>query len=83
MSKRNNLAELMFLFKIVLSRLKSKLSLILRSNLLFPFVKKVNSSKAGILLQFKTWSRIVLPFDGLNFLNVKGDIPQTDKRIDT
>ena len=35
----------------------------------------VNSSKDGILLQFRTWSRIALSFDGLNFLNVKGDIP--------
>ena len=42
----------MFLFKIGLSRLISKLSLISRSNLLFPFVKIVNSSKDGMLLQF-------------------------------
>ena len=42
--KRNNLAELMFLFKIGLPRLISKLSLISRTNLL-PFVKMVNSSK--------------------------------------
>ena len=74
MSKRNNLAEL-FLFKIGLSRLISKLSLISRSNLLFPFVKIVNSSKDGMLLQFKRWSRIALSFDGLVFLNVKSDIP--------
>ena len=65
----------MFLFKIGLSRLISKLSLISRSNLLFPFVKIVNSSKDGMLLQFKRWSRIALSFDGLVFLNVKDDIP--------
>ena len=65
----------MFLFKIGLSRLISKLSLISRTNLLFPFVKMVNSSKDGMLLQFKRWSRIALSFDGLVFLNVKGDIP--------
>ena len=34
----------------------------------------VKSSKDGILLQFR-WSRIALSFDGLTFLNVKGDIP--------
>ena len=65
----------MFLFKIGLSRLISKLSLISRTNLLFPFVKMVNSSKDGILLQFKRWSRIALSCDGLVFLNVKVDIP--------
>ena len=74
MSKRNNLAQL-FLFKIGLSRLISKLSLISRPNLLFPFVKIVNSSKDGMLLQFKRWLRIAFFFDGLVFLNLKGDIP--------
>ena len=64
----------MFLFKIGLSHLISKLSLISRTNLLFPFVKMVNS-KEGMLLQFKRWSRITLSFEGLVFLNVKGDIP--------
>ena len=64
----------MSLFKIGLFRLISMLSLISRKNLLFTFVKMVNSSKDGILLQFKTWSRIALSFDGLMFLNVKGDI---------
>ena len=65
----------MFLFKIGLSRLKSKLSLIPRTNLLFPFAKLVNSSKEGILLQFKRWSQIALSFDGLVFLDIQGDIP--------
>ena len=65
----------MFLFKIGLSRLTSKLSLILRTNLLSPFAKMVNSSKDEILLQFKRWSLIALSTDGLVFLNVKGNIP--------
>ena len=50
MSKRSNLAELIFLFKIGLSRLTSKLSLILRTNLLFSFAEMVNFLKDGILL---------------------------------
>ena len=50
---RANLAELMFLFEIDLSHLKSKLSLILRANLLFPFVKVINFSNDGVLLQPK------------------------------
>ena len=58
-----------------LSRLISKLSLISRPNLLFPFVKIVNSSKDEMLMQFKRWLRIALFFDGLVFLNLKGDIP--------
>ena len=62
------------IFKKNLSRLISKLSLISRTNSLFPFVKMVNSPKDGVLLQFKIWSRIQLSFDGLVFLNVKGDI---------
>ena len=70
LSKRNNLAELMVLFKIGLSRLISKLSLISRSNSLFPFVKIVNSSKDGMLLQFKRWSRIALSFDKSEFKNL-------------
>ena len=65
----------MFLFKIGLSRLISKLSLISNTNLLFLFAKMVNSSKDGMLLQFKRWLGIPLSFDGLVFLNVKGDIP--------
>ena len=65
----------MFFFKIGLSRLIGKLYLISKANLLSPFVKMVNSSKNGMLLQFKRWSRIALFFDGLVFLNVKGDIP--------
>ena len=55
MSKRSNLAELIFLFKIGLSRLTSKLSLILRTNLLFSFAEMVNFLKDGILLQFIGW----------------------------
>ena len=35
----------------------------------------VNSSKDRMLLQFRRWSRIAVSFDGLPFLNVKGDIP--------
>ena len=65
----------MFLFKIDLSRLISKFSLISRSNLLFLFFKIVNLSKDGMLLQFKWWSRMTLSFYGLVFLNVKDDIP--------
>ena len=65
----------MLLFKIGLSQLMSKLPLISRKNLLFPFAKMVGSSKDGILLQFKRWSRIAIYFDGLVFLNVKGVIP--------
>ena len=72
--KINNLTELMFFFKIGLSRLISKLSLISSTNLLLSFAKMVNSSKDGILLQFKRWSQIAFSFDGLVFLNVKGDI---------
>ena len=75
MSKRSNSAELIFLFKIGLSYLMSKLSLISSTNLLFQFVKMANSSKEGILLQFKGWSWIVLSIDGVVILNVKDDIP--------
>ena len=57
----------MFLFKTGLSRVIRKLYLILRTNLLFQFVKIIKSLKDGILLQFKRWSRIAQ--------NVKGDIP--------
>ena len=35
----------------------------------------VKSLKDGILLQIKRWTRTALSFDGLTFLNVKGDIP--------
>ena len=63
----------MFLLKI--ARLISMLSLISSTNFLFPFAKMVNSSKDGILLQFKRWSRIELSFDCLVSLNVKVDIP--------
>ena len=65
----------MFLLKIHLSCLISKLSLISRTNLLLPFAKMVNSSKDGMLLKFERWSRIVISFDGLVFSNVTGDIP--------
>ena len=47
--------------------------MISRTNLLFAFVKMVKYSKHGMLLQFKWWSKIALSFDGLVFLNVKGD----------
>ena len=60
--------------KIGISRLISKLTLISRKNL-FPVFKMINSSKDGIFLQSKRWSRIALSFDGLVFINVKGDIP--------
>ena len=33
----------------------------------------VNASKGGILLQFRIWPNVALLFDGLLFLNVKGD----------
>ena len=65
----------MFLFEICLSHLMSNLSLISSTNLLFLFAKMVISSKDGILLQFREWSRIALSFDGLIFLNLKRDIP--------
>ena len=52
---RKKILELMFLFKIASPRLIRKLCLILRSTLLFPFAKIVNSSKYGWLLQFKRW----------------------------
>ena len=64
----------MLLFKVGLSRVINKLPLISSTNLLFPFAKTVNSSKDRVLLQFKRWLRIALSFDGLVFLNVKGDI---------
>ena len=73
MSKRNNLAELIFLFKTGLARLMSKLSLISRTNLLFPCAKTKNSSKEGTLLQIERWSRIALSFDGFIFFDVKGE----------
>ena len=73
-AKKKHFEELMFLFKISLSRFRSELSLISRKNLLFLFAKMVNSSKDEILLQSKRWSRFVLSFDGLIFLNVKGEI---------
>ena len=53
LSKRNNLAELMLLFKTGLSRLISKLSSISSANLLFPFAKTVYFLKDRILLQFR------------------------------
>ena len=71
MSRRNSLAELVFLFRTGLSRLISKLSLISRIYLWCSYAKMVNSSKYGILLQFRRWSRITLSLDGLTFLNVK------------
>ena len=71
----------MFLFKTGLSRLMRKLSLISRTNLLFPCAKIKNSSKEGILLQIKRWSRIALPFDGFIFFDVKGDIPMCSPQL--
>ena len=65
----------MLLFKIGLSHLISTLSLISRTKLLFLYVKIVNYSKDEILLQFKRLSQIALSFDGLGFLNIKGDPP--------
>ena len=50
----------MFLFKIALSRLISKLSLVSRTNLLFLFAKMITYSKDEILLQIKRWSGIAL-----------------------
>ena len=71
LSKRNSLAELIFLFRTGLSCLIGKLSLI--QEYIYD-VHMVNSSKDAILLQFRRWSQIALSFDGLAFLNVKGDI---------
>ena len=51
--KRNNLAELMLLFKAGLSCLISKLSSISSTNLFFPFAKTVYFLKDRILLQFR------------------------------
>ena len=73
--KRNSLAELIFLFRTGLSRLISKLYLVSKLYLWCSYAKMVNSSKDGILLKIRRWSRIALSFDGLTFLNVKGDIP--------
>ena len=75
MWKRNSLAEqILLLFRKGLSRIISKLSSISRTYLWCPYVVMVNSSKDGMLFQFRRWSRIALSFDGLTFLNVKGDI---------
>ena len=57
-SKRNNLAELMLLFKVSLSRLIGRLSLVSSKKVFFPFANMVNSSKSAILFQFKSWPRI-------------------------
>ena len=73
LSKRNSLAELIFLFSTGISRLMNKISLISRIYLWCPYFKVVNSSKDGILFKFSRWSRIALSFDGLTFLNVNGD----------
>ena len=64
----------MLLFKIGLSRVINKLSLISSTNLLFPFTKMVNSSKDTILLQFKRWSLIAISFDGLVFLKARSKV---------
>ena len=64
----------MLLFKIGLSRVINKLSLISSTNLLFPFTKMVNSSKDRILLQFKRWSLIAISFDGLVFLKAHSKV---------
>ena len=74
--KKNSLAELIFLFRTGLPCLLSKLSLISRIYLWWPYAKMVKlSSKDVILWQFRRWSWIALFFDGLTFVNVKGDIP--------
>ena len=72
---RNSLAELIFLFRIGLSRSMSKLSLISRLYFLCPYGMMLNSSMDRVSLQFRRWSRIALSFDILNFLNFKDDIP--------
>ena len=47
LSNKNNETELMFLFKIGLSRLINKLYLISNKNLLVPWAKILNSSNEG------------------------------------
>ena len=68
----SSLPELIFLFR---TGLISKLSLISRIYLWCSYAKMLNLSKYEILLQIRKWSRVALSFDGLTFLNVKGNIP--------
>ena len=65
----------MFLFKLGVSLLISKLSLISRESLEEAFARTENSSKEGSLSQNSRWSRTALSFEGLHFLKVKGDKP--------
>ena len=51
----------MFLFKICLSGLISKLSLISRTNLLFPFAKMVSFSKDGNYRNLKNGRELCSP----------------------
>ena len=61
----------MFLFKLGVSLLISKLSLISKENLEEVFARTENSSKEGSLSQNNRWSRIALSFEGLHFLKVR------------
>ena len=72
-----------FVLNRSLSRLIRKLSLISSTNLLFLFVKMVNSSKEGTLSQFKRWSRIALSFDGFFFQNVRDLTPRSKINLQT
>ena len=65
----------MFLFKLGVSLLISKLSLISKENLEEAFARTENSSKEGSLSQNSRWSRTALWFEGLHFLKVKGNKP--------
>ena len=66
--KRNNLAELMLLFKAGLSCLISKLSSISSTNLFFPFAKTVYFLKDRILCNLEKWSRMRLEKSGKRYL---------------
>ena len=73
--KKKQFNKTNILFRTGLSLLISKLSLISRIGLWFLYAKMVNSSKDGILLEFRRWSRIALSFNDLTFPYVNGDIP--------
>ena len=63
LSNKNNGAELMFLFNIVLSGFINKHSLICNKNLLYEIMyEMVKSSNEGSWLRNKRWSRIELYF---------------------
>ena len=64
-----------FLFKLGVSLLIRKLSLISKENLEEAFARTENSSMEGSLSQNSRWSRTALSFERLHFLKVKGVKP--------